>query len=120
MTDHNDRAIYIAQLLKRTPMRTSSEKVMQEDIERALQRAGVDHKREFSLNAADRPDFFSDGIVIEAKVRCAKRVIYRQLDRYAKHDRVTAVILVSCTAMGLPEEIQGKPAYFVSPGLANL
>ncbi len=79
-------------------------------------------EREYRLSARDVPDFLVDnGIVIELKVKGAARAqITKQLERYARHDRVSALILLSNVAMSLPAMIGGKPAFFASLGKAWL
>jgi hypothetical protein len=77
--------------------------------------------REYRLAPGERVDFFVEGgVAIEAKTRCSKRKIFRQLERYALRPEVTALILVTGTAMGLPALIAGKPAFYVSLGRASL
>lgn len=120
MTQPSELAFDIATILRRTRMRISNEAWLQRDIEDALTRAGIDYAREKPLSPADRPDFRCGTVVIEAKARYAKRSIYRQLERYAAHDEVSDIILVSGTAMGMPAEIDGKPILVVSIGMAFL
>jgi hypothetical protein len=77
--------------------------------------------REARLSAYDRPDFLVEGVAIEVKVRGARRrSIHHQLERYAAHDQVAAVVLFTGVAIGLPPQILGKPAYVVSAGRAWL
>jgi hypothetical protein len=114
------RAQMIAMALQRAQLRVSSEAVLQIDIATALTAGGFPFERECSLSAKDRPDFMSEDVAIEAKARYGKKKIYRQLERYAAHDRVKALILVTNTAMGMPPEINGKPVYVVSTGLSYL
>lgn len=111
----------VTALLRRTRMRVGSEAALQQSVEEALIAAGFRYEREARLSAADRIDFLvADGIGIEAKARYAKRAIYRQLERYAARPQITALILVTGTAMGLPAAIGGKPVYIVSTGRAAL
>lgn len=103
----------------------SNEKSCQGDLAEhlpGLLPVGCPVEREARLSARDVPDFIvGDGIVIELKVKGAPRAaITRQLERYARHDRVTALILLSNVAMSLPGSIGGKPAFFVSLGGAWL
>lgn len=96
----------------------SCEKGTQADIEVALVAAFGDQvKREYRLAAGDIPDFMIGGVVVEVKIKGAvKRSVFRQLERYAEHDCVTAIVLASSLAMGLPAFICDTPAYFVSLG----
>ena len=79
---------------------------------------GVSIEREVRLSASDIVDILVDGgVAVEVKLRGAgKMAIFRQLRRYATCPQVRAILLVSNTAMGLPEQIEGKPAAFVSLG----
>jgi len=100
----------------------SDEKRTQADIRDALTAAGIPFEREFRLGAGDIVDFLAYGsIAVEVKLKgAAKRSIFKQLKRYAAHDAVRAVVLVTNLSMGLPAEIAGKPAYYVSLGRAWL
>jgi hypothetical protein len=113
-------ASVITVLLRRTRMRVANEAALQTSIEDALVAATVPYTREHRLSPADRIDFLCGRVGIEAKARYNKRAIYRQLERYAAHDAIDALILVTGTAMGLPAEIGGKPVYIVSTGRASL
>lgn len=120
MMQPSELAFDVATVLRNTRLRVSHEAVLQNDIQAALDRAGIDYGREHALSQADRPDFMCGGVVIEAKARYAKRSIYRQLERYAAHAEVTDIVLVSGTAMGMPAEINGKPILVVSIGMSFL
>lgn len=99
----------------------TSEKAMQQALADHLRAARIPFDREHRLSAGDVVDFLLDGgIAVECKLRAPKRAIYRQLCRYAEHPDVHAVVLVSNTAMGLPDELEGKPAYYVGLGAAWL
>ncbi len=98
----------------------SSEKAAQADLAAVLlaRLPGVSVEREVRLSSHDVVDIMVDGsVAVEVKLRGQpKASIYRQLKRYAAHDRVKSLILVSNIAMGLPPEIEGKPTGFVSLG----
>lgn len=98
--------------------RTASEADLQSSIEEALASepifSGFD--REVRLDPHNRIDFMVGSIGVEAKLKYPKRGIYRQLVRYAGFERVTSLILISATAIGLPDSIEGKPVYLVSVG----
>lgn len=99
----------------------ATEKQAQADIETALrERWGGAVRREERLSEKDRPDFMIETVAVEVKLKGAKMDIYRQLERYSAHDAVQSIILVTNQAMGLPAEIGGKPALYVSLGKAWL
>ena len=96
------------------------EKACQSAIEQHLQGLGVSFSREHRLNGNDIPDFFSNGTVVEVKIKGNTKAIYKQLLRYAEHDLVREVVLVTNRSMGVPTELNGKPCYVVNMGRAWL
>jgi hypothetical protein len=60
------------------------------------------------------------GIAVECKLRGQRKAIYKQLRRYAHHNDVNEIVLITNTSMGLPQRIEGKPAYYASLGIAWL
>lgn len=111
----------ITAILRRARLPLGNEGALQDALGRALERAGVSFEREVRISATDRIDFLAaGGVGIEAKARYPRRAIYRQLERYAQQPSITALILVTGTAIGLPEAINEKPIYHVSIGRASL
>lgn len=110
----------VARLVAKTRISVSTEKAMQADLEHLLTAAAIPFLREHRLSDTDIPDFIvGDGVVLECKLRGARKLlIFRQLERYAAHSRVKALVLVSNVSMGLPEFIDGKPLYHVSVSTA--
>lgn len=83
--------------------------------------AGLKVSCEHVLGPSERLDLMVEGgLAIECKLRGGRRNIYRQLQRYARHDEVQALLLVTNTAMGLPPEIDGKPVFYCGLGEAWL
>jgi hypothetical protein len=69
-------------------------------------------EREVRLDAAGRIDFLlRSGLGIEVKVKGQAGDVWRQLDRYARHDRVRRLLLVTTRArhMAGPTGLHGKP-----------
>lgn len=111
----------VVQALRASRFRVSTEAALQASIGEALASAGFAFEREVRLAPGERIDFLVDGrIGIEAKARYAKRATFRQLERYAAIAQVEALILITGTAIGLPEEINGKPLFLVALGRAAL
>lgn len=101
--------------------RVSTESALQQDMRDRIAELRCRAWREYRLAPGDRVDFFVEGgVAIEAKTKCSARKIYRQLERYAGSAEVSAIILVTGTAMGLPETILGKPAFYVGLGRTAL
>lgn len=94
------------------------EKATHADIALTFAEAGIVYEREKRLAVGDIIDFFlpDGGVGIEVKLRQSKTQIFRQLERYAEHEAITALVLVSATAMSLPRTIKDKPAFIVSLG----
>jgi hypothetical protein len=97
------------------------EKVLQSEIAAVLTGLGIEFKREVRLGPGDIVDFmFSDGLVAEVKIKAARRAIYLQCKRYCAHETVSGLVLITATALGFPEAIDGKPTYIASLGRAWL
>jgi hypothetical protein len=94
----------------------SGEKQTQVQIGDALAAAGIPFEREVRLSDEDIVDFMVDGIAVEVKIKGQRKAIYRQLERYAAHERVRAVLLVTAVSMQLPPAINSKPAKVASLG----
>lgn len=99
----------------------TDEKETQREIGEQLTAAGIAHRREVRLGPGDVIDFMVGAVGIEVKLRStSKPDILRQLRRYAGHAELAGLVLVTNRAMGLPAEIAGKPAWYVSLGRAWL
>ncbi len=102
------------QLIRHARVDLSNEKAAQENLAELFTQRGIEFEREVRLSNADIIDFLIGDIGIEVKMRGARKMdVFHQLTRYAKHDRVKSLILVSNLSMGLPKQIEGKDAYFV-------
>lgn len=98
----------------------STEAAAQASLARGFASDGIAAERETWLGPGERPDFIIGGVAIEVKVKGAAMKIFRQLERYATHERVTGLILVTSKSMGAPALIGGKPCLVVSLGKAWL
>jgi hypothetical protein len=115
-------AAEIAALIGRGRFDLSRETSCQADIATLLAAEGVAFRREHRLGAHARLDFLAEGgVAIEVKMNSgAPAAIVRQLERYAAHPEVKALILVTNRAVALAATIGGKPAHYVSLGMAWL
>jgi len=116
MNDIISKTKSLVRLIQQQRLDLSTEKRMQAELAEVMQSNGILFEREKILSAKDIPDFLvSDGIVIECKVRGARKMdVYKQLCRYAEHSSVNALILASNLSMGIPTELNGKPVFVAS------
>lgn len=111
----------LVMLLRANRYRLGHETLLQEDVRALLARHGIPHQREHVLGPADRVDFLVDGrIALELKIKMPARHVYRQLERYATHDCVDSLVLMSATAISMPRSFNSKPVYLVPLGRNGL
>jgi hypothetical protein len=112
-------------LLSKKRFLLTNEKLLQVQLNEIFEKAKAsgnfpEFTREHHFNKKDIVDFFANGAAIEIKIKGGPMSIYRQLDRYAAHENVTEIILITNKAMTLPALINGKPANLVNLSLAWL
>lgn len=117
---------YTAQLsplidfLQRQRLDAAREKRAQAQLNDALTAEGWTFEREYPLGEHGIVDFLVsvDGyrVALELKARAQRMRIYRQLERYAEHEDVDCLLLLTGTAMALPATINDKPAGVISLG----
>lgn len=92
----------------------------QAQIAQALIDAGIACEREVRLSARDRIDVLAGRIAIEVKTSpTSKQSLWRQVQRYAGHESIDAVIVASTlyrNLVGLPPELAGTPIIPVAIG----
>jgi predicted AAA+ superfamily ATPase len=97
--------------------RFKDEKELQYGVAKALEILAQPYVPEFHLNATDRLDFYlaQEQIAIEIKIKYSLAVVTRQLWRYAKDDKIKALILITTRSnhLDMPKEILGKPLFVV-------
>ena len=76
-----------------------------------LMKHGILFSREYRLGHGCRADFLLvGGLLIEVKsLERGARAVAKQLNRYAAFDEVTGLLLVTNTALKMPDSIGGKP-----------
>jgi hypothetical protein len=106
----------IADLLRHHRYPHTDEKQLQDGIEKVLQSCGIDYRREVRLTAQDRPDFMVGTVAIEIKIKGPFIHVLRQLVRYAEHEQVTGLVLVTTKAshLNMPAKLHGKPVVVAS------
>lgn len=105
----------VADALRRYRFRFADEARLQELIGQALAKEGVAFEREARLDARNRIDFLAGRVGIEVKVAGSVADVRRQVDRYARFERIDGLVLVTAKAAHrLPPEVGGKPLETVS------
>lgn len=120
MIGARDIALAVAGLIAQAKVDLTHEAGTQRDLEdflRARLPEGAEISREHRLGPGDRPDFLLFGcIAVEAKIKrtaTRARAVLAQLDRYARHEGVRGLVLVSGRSLDLPRVVRGKPLVLV-------
>lgn len=108
----------VAGLLGGFRIRFADEGDVQLAIAEILDRGRIAYQREFRLTARDRLDFLlrspgnDAGIAIEIKIKGRTAEVLRQLERYAGHEFIAGLVLVTTRrlqAAQMPDSLNGKP-----------
>lgn len=85
----------IVAAIRRRRFRYSSEVELQEAIATVLAADGFPVEREVRLDRYSRIDLLTGGVGVEIKVAGRESSVLRQLARYAEHDAIAALVLVT-------------------------
>lgn len=103
----------------RYKLKRGTERELQDAIEEMLRAEEIPYEREVELAAADRPDFMVERCAVEVKMKGSPAEVLRQLLRYAKHDRVDRLVLITTRSshVDIQPTLLGKPllVLYVSP-----
>jgi hypothetical protein len=97
----------------------TSEAQLQTALADLLAAEGYQAAGQVRLGPGERLDFLvGGGIAVELKVAGPPDALERQITRYAAHDQVTAIVIVTTRArhQGMPEQVGGKPVFVVYLG----
>jgi hypothetical protein len=103
----------LARALEAVKMDSTTEERLQAAIAAELDRLGIVYGREVRLSRRDRPDFMVENIAIEVKIAGGFSAVVEQLQRYAAHEDVHEIVLVSSRLQlaTVPRELGGKPVH---------
>jgi hypothetical protein len=105
----------VAAAIRRRQFPFGDEDQLQEGIAAALTEDGFDVEREVRLGARDRIDLLVGRVGVEIKIDGASARVLSQLRRYARHDAVDELVLVTrCTRHTAPAALEGKPVTVVN------
>lgn len=99
----------IAELLTGYSFNFVDEKELQEAIAQIFAGENIPFEREVAITDKDRIDFMVGPIGIEIKIAFSFSEVVRQLHRYAQHDSISELILVTMKSQHqMPDEINDK------------
>lgn len=100
----------LRQTLSQFRFHYANEAELQRGIEQVLYDKQFEFYREYLLTPESRPDFYlTSGLVIEVKIASSTAEVMRQVARYASHEKVSGILLVTSRQHRLPESFSGKP-----------
>lgn len=106
-----ERMRRVVEAIGRRRFRFTVERELQDGIEQVLrQEFGEEVQREHAIGVHDRPDFMVGAVAVEVKIRSSLHDLLRQVGRYAEHDGVGGVVVVTpARHLGrMPATIGGK------------
>lgn len=102
----------VLQVLRTKRFRFTTEAHLQAALATALDGARIEAHREHELGPGNRVDFWlPPAVALEVKIAGSAEAVQRQLERYAAHPSVAALILVTSRWQGSrqPDLVGGKP-----------
>jgi hypothetical protein len=108
MTETVDRILELCRTIR---CQTATERELQDALEVLLRANFPSVTREAQLGPKDIVDFLVDDVAVEVKVDGSPMAVTRQLQRYAQHERVQSLVLVTTRAKhrSVAGELQKKP-----------
>lgn len=105
----------VVALIEQRRINISTEQSAHDSVQAALEADGLDVHREVRMGLRDRVDLMVKDVAIEVKVKASsRRSVLRQLERYAEHDAVAAIVLVTGMAWPAMEKVKGKRLFVAS------
>jgi hypothetical protein len=101
----------VIELLDSCRFHFSTERDIQDAIEKVLNSQSIPFEREKVATRTERFDFFLNGLVVEVKTQGSFADLLRQVHRYAQLDMVQEILVVTTKSnhRACPSEINGKP-----------
>jgi hypothetical protein len=106
----------IREAFARVRVATYSEEALQAAVAQVLLTIDAPFHREFGLSPLDRIDFLAGNLGIECKVDGPTHQVTRQLRRYAAHETIHELVLITTLArhrMLVPVTIDGKTVHAI-------
>jgi hypothetical protein len=115
----NDAVSAIVKAFDGIAVRARDESELQSAVSRVLAGAGIAFEEQVRLAPAERIDFMCGSVGLELKTKGGAAPLIRQLFRYAQHERISALVVVSTLRRlsgGVPAEIGGKQVFTIGVG----
>jgi hypothetical protein len=95
---------------------TSTEKYLQEGLAVLFKNLGIPFAREVQLTKTDRIDFLIGNLGVEAKIKGRKTAVLRQLHRYAQHESIHELLLITSRLQlaNVPKQLNGKAVHIAT------
>lgn len=111
------QAHQLAQLFEGHRFKVTSEAELQRALDELLRSNKCRFEREHELSPRNIVDFYliEHSIAVEVKMRGSFAEVLRQLHRYAEHNVVHSLVLVTTRVQhrGMPTKMHGKPVHVV-------
>lgn len=115
LAEQVDLMMMIVRILQGYRFNITDEAELQEGISRVLRERGLTFEREYSLSSADRIDFLVNNIGVEIKIGSSRAQVLRQLHRYAQHEEIKGLVVVTTKATHtIPDFISRKPVMLLN------
>lgn len=113
--NYQSKVTILRDILNGWQFSVTREKETQDQIYELIKNEFYNVEKEYKLGRGSVIDFIINGeIGIEVKVKGSKTDILRQCKRYCSYDEIKCLVLITARSMGFPEEINGKPCYYIS------
>ena len=101
--------LQVHKLITQARFRWVTELDLQDGIEELLKREGVDYRREANLGESGVIDFLVGDVGVEVKIKGRVPTVVSQLTRYASHESINSLILVTgrLQLSAIPNQIDG-------------
>jgi hypothetical protein len=110
------RAQSVCAVIEQARIQIATETQAQKDVFDALVASGIQAEREYKLDERSRLDVLAfDDIAVEVKIQGGRRAIWKQVERYAGYDKISAVVLATSVAFAFQaSDITKKPVLVAS------
>lgn len=119
MSEALEAAARVRRVFVDKAFRVHNEADLQSSVAGLFLGSGVEFEEQVILGPGERIDFMVGAVGVELKTQGSWSDLVRQLARYAAHERIGALVVVSTRrrlTASLPSEINGKPILAVAAG----